>query len=58
MLIEDASSLWVFIKYEQQPCKAGTHRNYSKFTLSKGVNSGLKICLQISSGESFVSVLA
>lgn len=58
MLVENASSLWVFLKYEQQPCKAGTHRNYSKLTLSKSVNSGLKICLQIPPGQSFVSVLA
>lgn len=47
MLMENVFSLWFFLKYEQQTCEAGTHRNNSKFILSKSVNSGLKICLQI-----------
>lgn len=53
--MENATSLRLFLKCEQQPCKADTFRNYES---SKTENSVLKICLQICPGQSFVLVLA
>lgn len=56
MLMGNASSFRLFLKYEQQPSKKLVHTEI--MGLSKSENSGLKICLQIPPGQSFVLVLA